>query len=300
MTGIYDDRLVPALKKLADAVHDEGGKIVVQINHGGAQCSEESVDTPAAPSSVELPNLKRKPREMSGEEISATIQAYADAARRAKEAGFDGVQIHGAHGYLISQFISPLTNQREDHWGGSIENRTRFLREVIRAVRGAVGNDYPLLIKFGMMDGMDGGLMAEEGAQILARFEEYGLDGIEISTGFGGEKLKSIQKGVRKPEEEAYLLPLVDMARPFTDLPLLAVGGFRSRKIMERALLSGVADFISLCRPLIREPDLPRLLETDQRQKSACLSANNCWPEGMGEGISCKCPPLPDEEKAGS
>lgn len=296
MTGIYSDDLIPALRELTTAVHEEEGLVVAQINHGGVQCSEDTVQDPLAPSALQVPFLKREPRAMTEEDIQDAIQNFAQAARRAQEAGFDGVQIHGAHGYLISQFVSPLTNHRQDQWGGARENRARFLREVVKAVREQVGTSYPVLIKFGMADGREGGLTPEAGAQIVADFEDYGLDGAEISTAFSGEAIKSIQKGVRKPSEEAYLMPLVEEARPLTDLPLLAVGGFRSRKIMERALLSGAADFISLSRPLIREPDLPNLLKNGERERSACISANNCWPEEMGEGIACKCPPLPRED----
>lgn len=287
MTGIYNNNLIPALKRLTGAVHEEGGKIAVQINHGGGNSSAETVKEALAPSALGDPYYKRSARAMTGEEIEEIIPTYAQAARRAKEAGFDGVQIHGAHGYLISQFISPLTNQREDQWGGSLENRTRFLRRVCQAVREEVGQEYPVFIKFGMADGPEGGLSAVEGAEILAQFIEMGLDGVEIS---GGVQSQSIQKAICSPEEEGYFLPLVGEARPLTDLPILAVGGFRSRMVMERALLSGLADFISLCRPLIREPELPRMLESGEREKSACISANRCWPEELNQGIGCKCP----------
>ena len=230
---------------------------------------------------------------MSEEEIEATIQAYGQAARRAKEAGFDAVQIHGAHGYLVSQFTSPLTNQRDDQWGGNTENRTHFLRGVCQAVREEVGQEYPVFIKFGIADGLEGGLSAEEGTQIIAQLIAMGLDAVEIS---GGVKYQSIRKGIRKPEEEGYFLPLIEKARPETDLPILAVGGFRSRLVMERALLSGLADLISLCRPLICETNLPNALQTGAQEKSTCISANNCWPEAMNTGIACKCPQLPVDD----
>lgn len=291
MTGIHEDRLVPDLQALTEVVHQEGGKIVAQLNHGGGKCSPEAVERPLAPSTDPEQFYKQPVRISTEEDLHSVISSFGDAARRAKEAGFDGIQIHAAHGYLLSQFISPLTNRREDKWG----NRFRLVGEVCRAVRREVGPAYPVLIKFGMADGIPEGLSAEEGAKIAARFQEWGLDGIEISTGFSGSRLKSIQKGIRREEEEAYLLPLIQKARQATPLPLIAVGGFRSRKVMEQVLLGGWADFISLSRPLIREPDLPVLLQEGKVSASSCLSANNCWPENPGEGIACKCPPLPEQ-----
>jgi 2,4-dienoyl-CoA reductase-like NADH-dependent reductase (Old Yellow Enzyme family) len=290
MTGIHEDRLIPSLEALTEVVHREGGQVVAQLNHGGGNCSPESVQQPLAPSADPGDLYKQHVSVFTEEQITSAISAFGRAARRAKEAGFDGVQIHAAHGYLISQFTSPLSNRREDRWGVG----SRFLREVCQTVRSQVGKSYPVLIKFGMADGKTGGLTAEQGAEILAEFEGWGLDGVEISTGFSGDRIRSIQKGIRRAEEEAYLLPLVKKAREATPLPLMAVGGFRSRKVMEQVLLGGWADFISLSRPLIREPHLPRLLQEGEVSASSCLSANNCWPESRGEGIACKCPPLPD------
>jgi len=294
MTGIHRDELIPDLKKLTRTVHEHQGKIVAQINHGGGNCSSETVPEPVAPSNTADALYKQPARALQDQEIKELISAFAQAARRAQKAGFDGVQIHGAHGYLISQFLSPLSNQRDDRWGGNPENRSRFLRKVSRAVRQEVGPDYPVLIKLGLADGPEGGLAVDEGTQLASRLEDLGLDGLEISTGFSGERFRSIQKGIRRPDEEAYLLPLVKQARPETNLPILAVGGYRSRKVMEQVLLGGWAEFISLSRPLIREPSLPKLFREGKRGQSQCLSANNCWPESTGEGISCKCPPVPE------
>ncbi|MFO8037729.1 MAG: NADH:flavin oxidoreductase [Anaerolineales bacterium] len=296
MTGVQGDDLIPSLKGLTDAVHELDGKIAVQINHGGGNCSPETVSETMAPSPQGKPFYKQQAQEMTEEEIQETIQAYAQAARRAKEAAFDAVQIHGAHGYLINQFLSPLSNHRQDEWGGNTENRSRFLQRVCRAIRQEVGSDYPLLIKFGIADGEEDGLSPAEGAEILSHFQDWGLDGVEISVGFGGGRFKSISKGITNPEDEAYLLPLVKKAREHTELPLIAVGGFRSRKVMEKVLVGGWADFISMSRPLIREPHLPKRMKTGQQSRAKCISANNCWPEKEGEGIACKCPPLPEND----
>jgi 2,4-dienoyl-CoA reductase-like NADH-dependent reductase (Old Yellow Enzyme family) len=227
---------------------------------------------------------------MTSAEIHSTVQAYAQAASRAKRSGFDAVQIHAAHGYLVSQFLSPLTNSRLDQWGGSLSNRSRFLKEICQVIRKEVGSDYPVFIKFGIADGRENGFPLEEGLETLSNFASWGLDGIEISSGISGELFSSIQKGINNPEQEGYFLPFLQEARGKTNLPLLAVGGFRSRQVMEKTLLSGAADFISLCRPLIREPRFPALLRTGAVTKSDCISANLCWAENKGEGISCKCP----------
>lgn len=290
MTGIYDDELIPDLAKLADAVHEEQGRIVVQINHAGMQVDEEVVSEAIAPSAIEVPFLPRPAREMTTQEIEATIQAFGNAARRCQEAGFDGVQIHAAHGYLISQFLSPFVNRRTDQWGGNSKKRMRFLRDVCTAVREQVGPDYPMLIKLGMMDAVEGGLSADEGAQVAAALEMMGIDALEISGGIGGEKSLNVRKGIRSEADEAYFLPQACLARPVTQLPILLVGGFRSQSVMEQALADGHADFISLCRPLITEPDLPNQFKLGLKEKSRCIAANNCWPITAGDGIACKCP----------
>jgi len=287
MTGIYADNLIPALSELTKSVHQEGGKIVVQINHGGFQCDKDVVAETIAPSMIEDSRRGQTSRAMNLEEIETTIDAYAQAARRVKEAGFDGVQIHAAHGYLISQFLSPYTNRRTDSWGGNLQNRTRFLQKVCQAVREQVGDDFPMMIKLGMEDGVENGLSPQEGAKIVTELEHFGLDVLEIS---GGYRSQNTKKGIRTEQDEAFFLPNVKIARNTTILPIMAVGGYRSMSVMENVLESGYADFISLCRPLISEPDLPNLFRAGIKVRSRCISSNNCWPKVLGAGISCKCP----------
>ncbi len=290
MTGIHSDELIPSLAELADAVHREGGRVVVQINHGGMQCSRETVPETVAPSAVDAPFLTGPAREMTADEITLLIQAHGQAARRAREAGFDGVQIHGAHGYLIGQFLSPFANRRTDEWGGDLEGRMRFLRAICQDVQEQVGPDYPVLIKLGMMDGVEGGLTPEVGVQVVAALEGLGPDAVEISGGIGGGRNLNARTGIRSEADEAYFRPLARQARPATRLPIILVGGFRSRRVMEEVLADGDADFISLCRPLICEPDLPDRLRAGLQERSSCISANRCWAEGPDEGIACKCP----------
>ena len=291
MTAIDDDALTPALAELIEAAHAGESKIAAQINHGGMQCSRETVKETIAPSAIDADFLPRPARAMTEDEIARMIQAYAQAARRAQAAGFDAVQLHGAHGYLISQFLSPFVNRRTDAWGGSFEKRLRFLREVVQAVRAEVGTEYPLFIKLGMKDAdvVEGGLTPEDGARIVGELAAMGLDAVEISGGIGGgESLNSVA-GIRAPEDEAYFRPLTQRAREQTDLPIILVGGMRSRAVMEEVLAAGDADFVSMSRPLICEPDLPRRLRAGQ-ERAACISGNQCWPKGMDEGIACKCP----------
>jgi 2,4-dienoyl-CoA reductase-like NADH-dependent reductase (Old Yellow Enzyme family) len=288
MTGIYDDALIPGLADLVEAVHQEGGKIAVQINHGGMQCARESVAGTIAPSAVDAPFLPQPAREMTPDEIESAIDAYAQAARRAQAAGFDAVQLHGAHGYLINQFLSPFVNHRTDAWGGDLENRMRFLRAVCAAVRAQVGPDYPLFIKFGMVDGVEGGLMLDESVRVVAAMAEMGLDAVEVSGGITAGAIQNSKAGVRKAEDEAYFRHFAQAVRPVAPLPLMLVGGFRSRQVMDDVLDAGDADFIALCRPLIAEPDFPNRLQQGQA-RSACISGNRCWPKEAGEGIACRC-----------
>jgi 2,4-dienoyl-CoA reductase-like NADH-dependent reductase (Old Yellow Enzyme family) len=147
--------------------------------------------------------------------------------------------------------------------------------------------EYPLFIKFGMEDGVEGGLTSEDGAKVIASMKEMTLNAVEIS---GGLFSKNTMKGIRSEDREAYFRPLVKLACKVTDLPIILVGGMRSRKIMENVLENGDADFIAMSRPLINDPALPNLMKAGLRGKSACISSNNCWPTRMGEGISCKCP----------
>ena len=287
MTGIDRDGVITRLMEIVNAVHKEGAKIAVQINHGGMQCSTEVVHDAMAPSDINKPFLNRSAREMRDDEISLIINAFAQAARRVRESGFDAVQLHGAHGYLINQFVSPLVNQRQDKWGGDNKRRLAFLWEVTKAVRKQVGYDYPVLIKFGMEDGVDGGLSSEDGATVIAEMEEMGLDAVELS---GGIQANNTKKGINSKDKEAYFRPYAKRAKEVTNLPIALVGGLRSRDVMEDVLETGDADFISLCRPLIHEPDLPRLMRIGKKTSSGCISSNNCWPISMGEGIACKCP----------
>jgi len=294
MSGIYDDELIPAWKSIVETTHEAGGKLAMQINHGGRQCDPAVVEGPLlAPSPIPVNENAPRPVEMSERDIQNVIRAFADAAGRAKEAGFDAVQLHGAHGYLISAFNSPASNWRRDAWGGRLTRRVRFLEAVAAAVRDVVGDDYPLFVKLGTMDFVRDGLTPDEGVEIVAHLADMGLDAVEISGGIG--RGNSVT-GIRQPDQEAYFVPIARKARQVTDLPILLVGGFRSREVMERVLDEGSADLISLSRPLIREPDLPNRIAAGQAA-ATCISCSKCWPRAGELGISCHYRPGAEQEQ---
>jgi len=291
MVGIDSDDRVDGLAALAEAVHEEGGHIAVQINHAGRQARDGVVKTAIAPSDHPATPPRPAARRMTGEEIAEIIEAYAQAARRVAEAGFDAVQVHAAHGYLISQFLSPLANQRTDAWGGSLRNRMRFLASVVGAIRREVGDRFPVFAKLGLRDEAEGGLTLEEGSQILSAAKGLGLDAVEISGGIGTTGAHVARQGVRPGHDEAYLRPWAQRVKQDTSVPILLVGGLRSRSVMEDVLASGDAQFISLCRPLVCEPDLASRLAEGEDTTARCISANRCWPESSDGYVACRCFP---------
>jgi len=289
MSGIWTDELIPDWQFITDQVHEAGGLVAMQINHGGRQCRMEAVPRRIAPSDWEYDDGTPPARAMTEEEIWEMVQAFGQAARRAKEAGFDAVQIHAAHGYLINQFLSPRFNRRGDEWGGSPQNRRRFLAAVCREVRTQVGPDYPVLIKLGMYDEpQEGGLTVEEGLEVVTRLADYGLDAVEFSGAAGNHNAPN---GILPGKGEGYFRFLAQRARPLTELPIISVGGYRSRSLMEEVLESGDADFISLCRTLILEPDLPLRFQRGQ-EAARCVSCGRCFPQYPGQGAGCHHPTL--------
>ncbi|MBW2657089.1 MAG: NADH:flavin oxidoreductase [Deltaproteobacteria bacterium] len=287
--GVYKDELVSGLTEMTKAVHDHGGKIVIQLAHAGYFANAKLTgQTPIAPSNAE--GFAKGPRqEMNADEIQGVVKAYGAAAKRAQTAGFDGVQIHCAHGYLLSQFLSPAFNQRKDEYGGDILNRARALIEVLREIRQVVGKDYPVLVKINCQDFIENGLQPEDSLQAGKMLVENGIDAIELSGGvLIGGKLSPSRMGIKSEEKEAYFQ---NEARTFTrevNVPLILVGGNRSFQVAERIVNEGVADYISLCRPLIREPDLVNRWKSGDLSKAACVSDNMCFePARKGDGIYC-------------
>jgi len=287
--GIYRDELVPGFESMTKAVHDKGGKIVMQLAHAGYFAAAKLIgQTPMAPSAV-AGFAKGPRREMTAEDIRQMVSAYGAAARRAQQAGFDGVQIHSAHGYLLNQFLSPAFNQRNDQYGGDISNRARALIEVLQSVRSAVGQDYPVLVKMNCQDFIDNGLALEDSLQAGALLAQHGIDAIELSGGIlTGGKLNPIRMGIKTQEKEAYFQQDASVFKKQIDVPLILVGGNRSFQVAERLVDDGVADYLSMARPFIREPDLINRWKSGNLARAACVSDNMCFePARKGDGIYC-------------
>jgi 2,4-dienoyl-CoA reductase-like NADH-dependent reductase (Old Yellow Enzyme family) len=288
--GLHRDDHEADHRALTEAVHDEGGRIAAQIVHAGGQTNAEAAGCrPVAPSAVEMAQFAEVPAELTTVDIDEIVAAFADAARRARDWGYDAVQLHGAHGYLMGQFLSPLTNVRTDGYGGGFDGRMRFPREVVRAVRDAVGDDYPVLIKLNGEDHLDGGIGIEEAVLTATDLCGLGLDAIEVSGGTPASgKRGPARPAINAPEKEGYHLAAARRIKTAVDCPVLAVGGFRTYEVVEAALADDGVDGIALSRPLIREPDLPGRWLAGERCKSACVSCGKCFIPGLKEGaIAC-------------
>jgi len=287
--GIYNDALIQGLREMTQAVHDHGGSVVLQAAHAGFFANAKLTgQTPLAPSHVE--GIAKSPRkEMTVDDIQEIVGAFGEAASRARESGFDGVQIHSAHGYLLSQFLSPAFNKRADEYGGSVENRAKPLLEVLRRVKEAVGADFPVLVKMNSQDFLDGGLTLEDSLKVGAMLQEGGIDAIELSGGtIVSGKLSPSRMGIKSEEKEAYFKDSAKAFKEALKVPIIMVGGIRSFQLAERLVALGYTDYVSMSRPFIREPDLIKRWASGDLRKAACISDNQCFGPGMaGEGIYC-------------
>ena len=292
--GNYCDGQLPGLLRLTETVHSHGAKILAQLVHCGAKADSGLFPEEGdiwGPSPVPDPFTGNTPKEMSCRDITTLIEAYAAAAYRARRAGFDGIQLHGAHGYGINQFLSAASNRRSDGYGGNIGNRYRFLGELLEAITGEVGRDFPLFIKLSGNDFYEGGLTPEEALRVGRRLSEDGIDCIEVSAGSKASANGMIpsRTNIHREEDEAYLAGLSGYFKEAIRVPIVTVGGIRSPGVVEKILSHGYADYVSFCRPLIREPDLIRRWESGDLGKSTCVSCNGCYETGLqGLGISCK------------
>ncbi|MFN2368488.1 MAG: NADH:flavin oxidoreductase [Desulfurivibrionaceae bacterium] len=279
------DKFTDDLKMITEAVHAEDGKICLQLVHVGGQTKEKDIGrAPLAPSAVKTGQFPQVPIEMSFAQIQRIIKAFGEAAGRARQCGFDAIQLHGAHGYLINQFLSPLTNQRTDEYGGSIDNRCRFMIEIYWKVREVVGKDYPVMIKLNGADHLEGGLELEDAVYAAELLDQEGIDAIEISGGTpaSGDKAP-IRNKITRPDLEAYNLPLCRTIKAAVSCPVMVVGGFRSFAVAERTIQND-ADYVSMARPFIREPDLAKRWRTGNRSAAACISCSACFMPGIKEG----------------
>ena len=287
--GIYKDGLVAGLGKMVDAVHEKGGSIVAQLAHSGIYADPERTGhRPLAPSAIE--KITNHPiREMTISDIRHLVADFGRAATRARSAGFDGVQIHAAHGYLFSQFLSPFFNHRSDEYGGELENRVRIHLEIIEAIRAKVGKDYPVLIKMNAADFINGGFELDDAVVAGRMLQAKGIDAIEVSGGTALSGRKSpIRMGIRRQADEAYFKGAATALKAAVDIPIILVGGIRSFAVAEKAVAENSADLISMCRPFIREPGLIKRWQAGDRAPAACRSDNLCFgPTRQGEGIYC-------------
>ncbi len=291
MLGVWDDAHVAGLARIARAIHEGGALAGVQIVHAGGQTRSDWIGgmTPIAPSFADHPQFPEMPREMSAEQIARVVGDFARAARRVREAGFDFVQLHAAHGYLINQFLSSGTNQRADAYGGTLRNRFRFLEEIVAAVQGVAGPDFPLAVKLNGCDFVDRGLEIDEAAQVAEWLAQRGVAFIEVSGGTPASGDRGPARAKVKPGEgEAYLRDLAAAVKRRVGCPVATVGGLRRIETLEDLLAEGVADLFSLSRPLIWEPDLPARWERGDRAPARCVSCNGCFGPGwQGEGVRC-------------
>lgn len=306
-TGIHSDETIPGLKRLSREVHEHGGKIIFQLAHAGRQTSKKVIgQTPIGPSSVGRdPVYFVKPREMTEADIEQMITAFSKAARRAMEAEADGVRLHAAHGYLINEFLSPFFNHRHDRWGGTDENRFRFLERVILEVKDSVPKGTPILIKLNTHDHTPGkGITPDLAAYYAGRSARLGIHGVEVSSGTSNYSFMNMCRGTvpvqelvaglafwKKPIasmklkrwvgnydfQEAYHLEAAKLIKPVLgEIPLFLVGGMRQVSVMEEVLENGFADFISMSRPFIRQPYLVKQIMEGKTDRASCVSCNKC------------------------
>ncbi len=287
--GVYSKDLLPGLKEMVGAVKEHGGRLALQMAHAGLMAPTKLTGLPRLGPSAAGELLKHVGKEMSVEEIGRTADAFAAAAALGRDAGFDAVQIHAAHGYLLSQFLSPAFNKRTDAYGGPVENRSRFLLEVLQEVRNAAGADFPVLVKMNCEDFLEGGLTLEDSVEVGVLLENAAIDAIELSGGtpLSGRESPSRTK-ITTEDREAYFQEAAKAFKKRVGAPLILVGGIRSYETAERLLKEGYADYISMARPFIREPGLIARWENGDRTKAACISDNQCFgPAQAGEGVYC-------------
>lgn len=280
---LEDESGLAALAEMAEAGKADGAEFWAQISHTGRQVMDLINSAPLAPSAVELEVLRNsgysfaRPREMSEEEIETAISQFATAAALSKKAGFSGVELHGAHGYLISQFLSPRTNRRSDRWGGSLENRARFLLKTIAAVRDAVGPNFPIGLKLNASDFLKGGFTNAECLQVVRWLNSASLDLLELSGG-SLEQPKVVGIAVKDEGEdgrrestkqrEAYFIDFAASVRKVAEMPVMVTGGFRTAEIMNAAIENSELDLVGIGRPMIADPMVPAKLLSGEMKRA--------------------------------
>lgn len=287
--GIDNDDRIEDLSEMTDAVHREGGRIVIQLAHGGLRAETQLTGMKRMGPSTGEGLLESPGQEMTVKDILQAVDDFGQAARRAKSAGFDGVQIHAAHGYLLSQFLSPAFNQRTDDYGGTVENRARILLEVLQGIRRAVGRYYPIFAKINSEDFLEKGLDLDDFAQVGFMLDRAGVDGVEVSGGtLLSGKLKPFRREITFDRDQAYFRKAARTLKAGIKAPVILVGGIRSYFLAERLVGEGFADYISMSRPFIREQRLIARWQSGNLRKATCISCNGCFGAALsGQGIYC-------------
>ncbi len=288
-TGIYSDAMIHNLKRAVSAVHENGGLVAAQLAHAGKRGIGKDKFAPIGPSDV-YEDGEKKASAMTDDDIQRTVKAFGDAAQRALNSGFDAVQIHAAHGYLLSQFLSPFYNGRDDGYGGTLENRAKLLIQVYEEIRQRVGKSFPVMVKINSEDFLENGLTVKETITVCHMLEDRGMDAIEMSGGtFESGKCLFSRVGTATSEErEVYYKKAAEAYKKEIGVPLILVGGFLSYNIVEEVITTGIADYVALSRPLIREPHLIKRWASGDKKKASCISCNKCFSTlFMEEALHC-------------
>ena len=294
--GLHDDTLVEPMAAMVDEVHKAGGVICCQLGHAGSHMHPQDGLEPLAPTDAEFkaaPDKSRrathKGRAMTARDMARVVDDFAQAARRAKAAGFDAVQVHAAHGFLVSQFLSPHYNTRDDEWGGSTENRARLARDIFLAIRAEVGPDYPLLVKINTFDYLSDGFGPDDLGPTIRILDQAGCDAFELSGGTPDSgKYKASRVGILRRAYEGYYRKACPFARQHTDKPIILTGGLRTFEEIEDHAKAGLFDYAGMSRPLIREPNLVRRWRGGDDEPAACKSENLCFRTVATEtGLYC-------------
>ena len=246
--GIYDDKLIPGLTRLAKAIKGRGPAVAIQITHSGARISSAIEMQPIAPSASPF-FAKESPRTLKIEEIESLIWSFGEAAARAKKAGFDAVEVHGAHGFLLNEFHSPLTNKRSDKYGGGLENRIRFTLAVVSKVKEKIGDDYPFLFRLGADDRLPGGLTIEEAKIIAKKLVEAGVHILDVSGGLCGSRPQELK------DTPGYFVYLAKEIKKVVDVPVIGVGGIKTREIADEIVRSGMVDLVAIGSAILKDPE---------------------------------------------
>ena len=286
--GIYNDEFVPGLRRLVEAVHRHGVPIVQQIYHAGRQTNAAGAGgQPVAPSAIPCPLMKVVPRELTIAEIELLIVDFAAGAARAKEAGFDAVELHGAHGYLLCQFLSPYSNKRTDAYGGSLENRMKFPLGIVARVQETVGPDFPLLYRLSAEEDVPGGLTLDETRIFAQRLQDAGVHGLDVSTGNYGALHTMIQPG---SAPRGCLVPLAAEIKKVVDIPVTVAGRMNDPVLADAVIHEGKADFISLGRPLLADPEYPNKAKEGRFEDiRMCTACYHCFDMEFGREDPLNC-----------